>query len=264
MERLEFEKVYVDIDGALAIVTLNDPKALNAIGLPMVGGLVEALGEITNPDRGVRCLILTGEGRGFCSGANLGDGAPERVGEQIAALQTHYHPILRCLRNLPFPFITAVNGPAVGIGMSIALAGDMVLAARSAFFSQAFQRIGLVPDGGSTWHLPRLVGWARARELSMRGGRMSSDQALKWGAVAHVFENDSFRDEVLAIGHELANGPTVALGYIRNMYWQSQHNSFEEQLDLEATMQARAAKTEDHLEGLRSFTAKRDPEFKGR
>lgn len=165
---MEFERVKLDIDGPVATLTLNHPEVMNAVSPEMLGGLAKAMDEVEDPKNGLRCLVMTGEGRGFCTGANLqgrGDNNPGRA-DAGSALETLYHPFLRRLRNLKMPFITSVNGPAAGVGMSFAMMGDLILCARSAYFLQAFRRIGLVPDGGSTWILPRLVGKARAMELS--------------------------------------------------------------------------------------------------
>ena len=152
-------------------------------------------------------------------------------------LETLFHPFIRRLRDLPYPVVTAVNGPAAGAGMSLALMGDLVLCARSAYFLQAFRRIGLVPDCGSTWLLPRLVGRARAIELSLLGERLPAETALAWGLVNRVFDDEALMGETLRLAHELANGPTVALGLIRRLYWESPQNSFEQQLDLECRSQ---------------------------
>ena len=159
---------------------------MNAVGLEMLGGLSEAIDHVQDKVNGFRALILTGEGRGFCSGANLSSGMSGKRLDAGAALETSYHPFLRKLRNLEMPFITAVNGAAAGVGMSFALMGDIIMASRSAYFLQAFARIGLVPDGGSTWLLPRLVGLARARELSMLAEKLPAEKALEWDKLREI------------------------------------------------------------------------------
>ena len=169
---MEFERVKVELHGSVGILKLNHPEVMNAVGPEMLKGLAGAMSFIEKPANGLRALIMTGEGRGFCAGANLSGGpSSNEFGpserDAGAALETIYHPFLRRMRNLKMPFVTAVNGPAAGVGMSFALMGDMILAGKSAYFLQAFRRIGLVPDGGSTWLLPRLVGLARAKELSL-------------------------------------------------------------------------------------------------
>ncbi len=269
---MEFNKVKVDMDGDVAILTLNDPKALNAVSPDMLEGLADALEWIDTPDNGVRCVIMTGEGRGFCAGANLAGGRPgERPGEQRSnaqpdagqALEQKYHPILRKIRKLKMPFITAVNGPAAGVGMSFALMGDMVLAAKSSYFLQAFRRIGLVPDGGSTYLLPRLIGVARAKELSLLGEKLPADTALSWGLINRVHDDDALLSEAMTMAKELASGPTRTLGLIREAYADSFDNTYEEQLDKERWLQREAGRTEDFKEGVKAFLEKRPAAFKG-
>src|SRR6202022_1812749 len=210
--------VTLDFDGQVAILKLDHPEVMNAVSMDMLGGLSEAIDEIDDRRSDVRCLVITGAGRAFCAGANLqgrNNAEPGKRTNAGAALETAYHPFLRRLRNLHCPIVTSVNGAAAGAGMSFALMGDMILCARSAYFLQAFRRIGLVPDCGSTWLLPRLVGKARSVELSLMG-------------------------ETMKLAHKLANGPTIALSLIRKLYWESSDNSFEDQLDLEQQMQRRA------------------------
>jgi 2-(1,2-epoxy-1,2-dihydrophenyl)acetyl-CoA isomerase len=205
---------------------------------------------------------MTGAGRGFCAGANL---QPGSSGSRDAGLvlETLYHPFLRRLRELPMPLVTAANGAAAGVGMSFALMGDLVLCARSAYFLQAFRRIGLVPDGGSTWILPRLVGKARAMELSLLGERLPAEMALQWGLINRVVDDAELMDKAKDLARDLANGPTVALGLMRRLYWESAGNSYEEQLNLERQMQRKAGNTADFREGVRAFLEKRPAKFKG-
>ncbi|HEX7775965.1 MAG TPA: enoyl-CoA hydratase/isomerase, partial [Parvibaculum sp.] len=214
---------------------------------------------------GVRCLVMTGEGRGFCTGANLQGRNDNKSGRSDAglALETSFHPFLRRLRNLPMPFITSVNGAAAGVGMSFALMGDLVLCAKSSYFLQAFRRIGLVPDGGSTWILPRLVGKARAMELSLLGEKLPAETALQWGLVNRVFEDAALKEETKKLALDLANGPTVSLGLIRKLYWESEDNSYEEQINLERQSQRTAGASSDFKEGVRAFLEKRPAQFRG-
>jgi len=251
------------------VLKLNHPEVMNAVGPEMLKGLAAAMAVIEKPATGLRALIMTGEGRGFCAGANLSGGASSNESgpserDAGAALETIYHPFLRRLRNLKMPFITAVNGPAAGVGMSFALMGDMILAGKSAYFLQAFRRIGLVPDGGSTWLLPRLVGLARAKELSLLGEKLPAEKALEWGLVNRVYPDGDLLDQAMTLAHELAHGPTVALGLIRGLYWDSPMNSYEEQLDAERRAQKEAGRAEDFSEGVSAFLQKRKAEFKGR
>jgi len=208
-------------------------------------------------------MVLTGAGRGFCSGANLaarGTGEDPGVGH---ALETTYHPFLRKLRDMPIPIVPAVNGAAAGVGMSIALMGDLVVASKSAYFLQAFARIGLVPDGGSTWLLPRLIGLARAKELSLLAERLPAEKAAEWGLINRVVGENELMEEALKLANQLAEGP-ASLAITRRLYWQSPLNTYEEQLDLERASQERAGKTEDFREGVTAFLQKRQAKFSGK
>lgn len=264
---MEFEKVKLDIDGPLGILTLNDPSVMNAISVEMLDGLMLAMDAVEDPNSGVRCLILTGEGRGFCPGPNLLS-SPKQTPVNAkpdagAILETAYNPLFRRLRNLPFPFITAVNGPAAGVGMSFALMGDMILCAQSAYFLQAFRRIGLVPDGGATWLLPRMIGMARAKELSLLGEKLPAEKALEWGLVNRVFPDEALMDEARKLGRDLAAG-AYSLGLMRQLYWESSDNTYEQQLNLERQMQRSAGDSADFKEGVRAFLEKRPAQFQGR
>lgn len=266
---MEFERVKVDVRGRVGVLTLHHPEVMNAVSPEMLKGLMAAMAYVEKPETGLRALVMTGEGRGFCAGANLSGGAGSNAfgpGERDAgaALETMYHPFLRRLRNLKMPFVTAVNGAAAGVGMSFALMGDMILAAKSAYFLQAFRRIGLVPDGGSTWLLPRLVGLARAKELSLMGEKLSAERALEWGLINRVHDDAVLLPEAMKLAEELASGPTVALGLIRKLYWESPLNTYEEQLDAERQAQKEAGRAEDFAEGVSAFLQKRKAEFKGR
>jgi 2-(1,2-epoxy-1,2-dihydrophenyl)acetyl-CoA isomerase len=259
---MEFNRAKLEIEGPVGILTLNNPEVMNAVSPEMLGGLMQAIDAAEDAKNGLRCVVMTGAGRGFCAGANL---QPDSGGSRDAGLvlETLYHPFLRRLRELPMPLVTAVNGAAAGVGMSFALMGDLVLCARSAYFLQAFRRIGLVPDGGSTWILPRLVGKARAMELSLLGERLPAEMALQWGLVNRVVHDVELMDKAKDLARDLANGPTVALGLIRRLYWESAGNSYEEQLNLERQMQRRAGNTADFREGVRAFLEKRPAKFKG-
>jgi 2-(1,2-epoxy-1,2-dihydrophenyl)acetyl-CoA isomerase len=262
---MELNRAKLDIEGNVGLLTLNHPEVMNAVSAEMLGGLMKALDQVEDPSSGVRCLVMTGAGRGFCAGANL-QPAPTSSGGSTDAggvLETLYHPFLRRLRELPMPFVTAVNGAAAGVGMSFALMGDLVLCARSAYFLQAFRRIGLVPDGGSTWILPRLIGRARAMELSLMGDRLPAEKALEWGLVNRVLDDSQLMEKTKELASELANGPTVALSLIRRLYWESPENSYEEQLNLERQMQRKAGNSADFREGVRAFLEKRPAKFKG-
>jgi 2-(1,2-epoxy-1,2-dihydrophenyl)acetyl-CoA isomerase len=264
---MQFKHVTADFDGPVAILKLDHQEVMNAVSMDMLGGLSEALDAIDDRKAEVRCLVITGAGRAFCTGANLqgrGNTKPGGRTNAGAALETAYHPFLRRLRNLHCPIVTSVNGPAAGAGMSIALMGDMILCARSSYFLQAFRRIGLVPDCGSTWLLPRLIGKARSVELSLMGEKLPAEKALEWGLVNRVHDDAALMDETMKLAHELANGPTVALSLIRRLYWESPGNSFEDQLDLEQRLQREAGAAEDFKEGVTAFLEKRPAKFKGK
>jgi 2-(1,2-epoxy-1,2-dihydrophenyl)acetyl-CoA isomerase len=260
----EFERAHLTAHGAVALVTLNHPEAMNAVSPKMLKGLTQALNHIEKTGT-FRAVVLTGEGRGFCAGANLTEIPEERASADGvgSALETAYHPFLRRLRDLKIPFVTAVNGAAAGVGMSIALMGDLVLAARSAYFLQAFARIGLVPDGGSTWLLPRLIGLARAKELSLLAEKLPAEKALDWGLINQVHDDDKLLDAALKLAQRLADGPTQTLALIRRLYWESPHNAFEVQIDRERESQQKAGKTQDFIEGVTAFAQKRPAKFKG-
>ncbi len=262
--KTEFERVYVTAHNSVAVLTLNHPEALNAASVSMVHGMAEALSFIEKPDSGFRAIVITGEGRGFCSGANLAEAANGRSGERSAgdALETAYHPMLRKLRDCRLPVVTAVNGAAAGIGMSIALMGDLIVAGRSAYFMQAFARIGLVPDGGSTWLLPRFIGLARARELSLLAEKLPAETALEWGLINRVFDDAGLMEEAMKLAVRLAEGP-ASLALVRRLYWDSPHNTFEQQIDLERQSQQRAGRTKDFVEGVSAFLQKRPAKFGG-
>ncbi len=266
---MSHERILLEQDRNLAIVTLNHPEVLNATDPQMVAELADAILEIRSPESGVRGLLLTGAGRAFSSGANLsgrGDQPEETAARPTAreSLRNSYHPVLLALRDLEMPVVTAVHGPAAGVGMSFALSGDLVCASRQAFFLQAFARIGLVPDGGATFLLPRLVGWGRAVELSMLAERLPAEKAHEWGLVNRLYDDqESLMEGATELAHKLADGPR-SLALIRKAYWATWQNSYEQQLDMEARLQAEAGATEDSREGVLAFLEKRPARFQGR
>ena len=263
---MELNRVNLDISEDVATIEFNDPEVLNAVGPAMLSGLHGALVEVQKPSNNVRCVLITGAGRGFCSGANLaGDGSSESAsgGGVGGTLRSGYHPFLFALRDLDVPIVTAVNGAAAGVGMSFALVGDIVCASKKAFFLQAFANIGLVPDGGATFMLPRLIGWGRAVELSLLAERLTAEQAMEWGLINRLYEdNETLLEGAREIAVKLASGPK-SLGMIRKMYWETWHNAYEQQCDLEARMQTAAGQTKDSAEGRLAFLEKRQPNFKG-
>ena len=257
-------KMTLDFEDGIAFLKFNHPEVMNAVGSEMLGDFQDAVEEIKISGDRARCVLLTGEGRGFCAGANLQDDSKSNKPKEAgSSLRAGYHPLLFELRGLDMPIVTAVNGAAAGVGMSFALMGDIICASKQAFFLQAFARIGLVPDGGSTFVLPRLIGWGRAVELSMLAERLPADQALEWGLINRLYEdNTSLMVGAKEIAHKLARGPK-SLSLIRKAYWNTWQNSYEQQLDLEAQLQNEAGRTSDFKEGVGAFLEKRDAEFKG-
>ena len=246
---------------AVATITLARPDRLNALNAQMVDELRAGVEEVGRSS--ARCLMITGEGRGFSSGADVagGGGLPEDAG---AALERHFNPLIEAIFELPIPVVAAVNGPAAGAGCSLALSADIVIAARSAYFLQAFINIGLIPDAGATWLLPRLAGRARAMEMMMLGERISAEQALNWGLIARVAEDEYFTAEAVALATRLAQGPTVALGLIRKLAREAEQLPLGEALAAEREAQREAGRTEDFAQAVAAFLQKRQPRFEGR
>ena len=259
---MSFNKITYEVSDDIATIAFNDPNTMNAAGTDTIEELSLAL-EQAGDD--ARCTILTGNGRGFCSGANLSsDPADQPVGKPDAGkgLDTHYNPFIKAMRTHPHPIITAVNGAAAGVGCSIALMGDFIIAAESGYFLQAFRRIGLVPDGGSTFLLPRLVGRAKAMEMTLFGDKVFADQALEWGMINKVVPDDQLMDEARAYAKRLADGPTQALALIRDLVWQAEDNDFDSQLQAERFAQRTAGRQPDFKEGVKAFLEKRPADFR--
>jgi 2-(1,2-epoxy-1,2-dihydrophenyl)acetyl-CoA isomerase len=247
---------------AVATITLDRPDSLNALNAPMVDELRAAVESLEGS--GARCLLIAAEGRGFSSGADLasgGGGLPEDAG---MALEKHFNPLIEALFSLPIPVVAAVNGPAAGAGCSLALAADFVVAARSAYFLQAFVNVGLIPDAGATWLLPQLAGRARAMEMMMLGERIPAETAFEWGMIARLVEDEDLAEESVALATRLAQGPTVALGLIRRLARNAPHVSLSEALAAERTGQRQAGGTEDFKAAVFAFLQKRQPQFRGR
>jgi 2-(1,2-epoxy-1,2-dihydrophenyl)acetyl-CoA isomerase len=257
--------VLVERRAGYRVITLNRPQQLNAFSEAMHQALKRALAE-AEEDGDCRALLLTGAGRAFCSGQDLRerisqDGKPTVLG---SSLETYYNPLVRKLRTLPFPVVAAVNGVAAGAGANIALACDIVLAARSASFIQAFVKIGLVPDSGGTWLLPRLIGPARARGLALTGEPLAAEKAEAWGLIWRMVEDAELMAEAHRLCVQLSAAPTVALALIKRLLDESWSNDLDTQLDLERETQREASLTPDYAEGVRAFLAKRPPAFSGR
>ncbi|MGE0259906.1 MAG: enoyl-CoA hydratase-related protein [Alphaproteobacteria bacterium] len=254
--------ILVDAHPSYRRITLNRPDRLNALLPEMADAIISALDE-AQADESCRAVLLTGAGRGFCAGQDLTAIAaadPDDIGDLLDS----YHPAIEKIREMPLPVVAAVNGVAAGAGCNLALACDIVIAARSATFVQAFSRIGLVPDCGGTWFLPRLVGAARARALMMLAEPLTAAAAAEWGMIWRVVDDDRLMDEAHALATRLAAGPTVALGLIKQALDESGDNDLADQLDLERDLQVEAAETPDRAEGVRAFLEKRAPLFTGR
>jgi 2-(1,2-epoxy-1,2-dihydrophenyl)acetyl-CoA isomerase len=253
--------ILVDTHAGYRQVTLNRPDRLNALQPEMPDAIIAALDD-AQADESCRAVLLTGAGRGFCAGQDLTVIAGADP-DDIADLLDAYHPMIEKIRELPLPVVAAVNGVAAGAGCNLALACDIVIAAHSASFVQAFARIGLVPDCGGTWFLPRLVGTARARALRMLAEPLPADTAAEWGMIWQVVDDDRLMTQAHALASRLAAGPTVALGLIKQALDESGDNDLAGQLDLERDLQVEAAETPDHAEGVRAFLDKRAPIFTG-
>jgi 2-(1,2-epoxy-1,2-dihydrophenyl)acetyl-CoA isomerase len=259
------EPILVERRAGYRVIILNRPDRLNAFNEAMHEALRLALDE-AQADASCRALMITGSGRGFCAGQDLGDRLA-KPGKTIVlgdALEKYYNPLVRKLRALEFPVVAAVNGVAAGAGCNIALACDIVLAARSASFIQSFARVGLVPDSGGTWILPRLVGDARARGLAMLAEPLPAEKAEAWGLIWKCVDDASFMAEAQHLCEHFASAPTQGLALIKRALNESANNTLDAQLDLERDLQRAASLTADYTEGVRAFMEKRKPRFTGR
>jgi 2-(1,2-epoxy-1,2-dihydrophenyl)acetyl-CoA isomerase len=244
------------------VITLNRPHRLNAFNEEMHRALAKAVAD-AEADKACRALLLTGAGRAFCAGQDLNDRlvAPGATAQVGSALETYYNPLVRKLRTLPFPVVAAVNGVAAGAGANIALACDIVIAARSASFIQAFAKLGLVPDSGGTWFLPRLVGSARARALALLADPVPAEMAESWGMIWKCVPDSELRGEAEKLCQHFAAAPTFGLGLIKRALDAAEMNDLDAQLDLERDLQREAGATPDYAEGVRAFIEKRAPVF---
>jgi 2-(1,2-epoxy-1,2-dihydrophenyl)acetyl-CoA isomerase len=262
---MAYEKILLARAIGLATITLNAPDRLNAVSRKMIAEIKSCWEELAADDT-VRAVLLTGAGRGFCAGADLAD--PDRdasaTADSGAALDKFFNPVIRAMRSIPKPVVSAVNGVAAGVGMSFALASDIAVAGKSASFLQAFARIGLLPDGGSTWFLPRLVGDQRARALAMLAPQISAEQAKQWGLIWDVVEDAALMQTATDIARKLAEGPTLALARIKDALNRSTGNDLSQQLDVERDAQRFLGRSDDFKEGVAAFLAKRKAQFKGK
>src|SRR3954447_19647346 len=259
------DTVTLDRRGGELRITLNRPDVMNAWD-KQFGVDLRAAVEQAAADDEVRAVVITGAGRAFSSGADLRagfDATPEGHPDVGSALRDRYHPIITSVRRMPKPVLAAVNGPAVGIGCSLALACDLIVARESAYFLLAFVNIGLVPDGGSSFLIPARIGHARAAEMAMLGERIPAAQALEWGLINRVAPDDAFEAEVDALGERLATGPTRSYAGAKRQLNAWIYARMDEQLELEAATQQEMAASADFVEGVQAFLAKRAPDFKG-
>ena len=263
---MSYDHLLFEVRDGIARVTLNRPDRLNSFNDAMHEELRDALGRIRG-DPSVRATLLTGAGRGFCAGQDLADRAVAPGGAAVdlgASIDRNYKPLVLALRALPMPVVCAVNGVAAGAGANVALACDIVIAAKSASFIQAFCKIGLVPDSGGTFFLPRLVGSARAMGLALTGDKLTAGQAAAWGLIWQCVDDAELMPSATALAAQLAAGPTRGLAAIKEALQRSGANGLEAQLDLERDMQRALGYGDDYREGVAAFVGKRPPRFTGR
>ena len=263
---MNYENILFDIAGGIATLTLNRPDKLNSFTQAMHDEVRHALHQVGG-DKSVRVLVLTGAGRGFCAGQDLSDRAVEPGARPVDlgdSVEKNYAPLVLALRALPMPVICAVNGVAAGAGANIALACDIVLAAKSASFVEVFCKLGLIPDTGGTYFLPRLIGNARAMGLAMLGEKLSAEKAESWGLIWKAVPDEDLAAETQAMARHFASAPTKGLAFTKQALHASPHNTLQQQLTLECGMMSELGRSDDYREGVAAFMEKRAPQFTGK
>jgi 2-(1,2-epoxy-1,2-dihydrophenyl)acetyl-CoA isomerase len=262
---MTFESIKYQVNKGVGVLTLNRPETLNSFTAQMHEEVRQAMKDVRT-NKAVRCLVITGEGRGFCAGQDLNDRsvkATDELPDLGESVEKNYNPLIRSIMTMDKPVLCAVNGVAAGAGASIALACDIVLAARSAKFVQVFCKIGLVPDSGGTFNLPRTVGLARAKGLALLGDKLSAEKAESWGMIWQCVDDDKLMDETLALAEHLATQPTKGLAMIKKLLNESLSNPLHQQLELEKEAMRSLGLTSDYREGVSAFMEKRLPNFTG-
>lgn len=263
---MNYENILFEINDGIAQLTLNRPDKLNSFTQAMHDEVRHAVHKV-GTDKSVRVFILTGAGRGFCAGQDLSDRAVEpgaRAADLGDSVEKNYAPLVLALRGLPMPVICAVNGVAAGAGANLALACDIVLAAKSASFVEVFCKLGLIPDTGGTYFLPRLIGSARAMGLAMLGEKLSAEKAEAWGLIWKAVPDEELAAETMAMARHFASAPTKGLAFTKQALYASAHNTLQQQLTLECGMMSELGRSEDYREGVAAFMEKRAPQFQGK
>ncbi len=259
-----FETCTLQLKNGVALVTLNRPERRNALNMPLLADLNAVFAQIAGDDA-VRAVVLTGAGKGFCAGADLGDFQQTPTAEEVyQGIIENYNPLMNRIMSLPKPVITAVNGAAAGAGASLALAGDLRIMGESAFMMMAFSNIGLVPDGGACWFMIREMGYARAYQMAIEGGKVDAEQCVAWGLANKVVADDALLNEAVAWAEKLAQRPTLALGLTKQALNHAAMHDLASTIEFEARLQKQTIPSHDHMEGVTAFLQRRKPNFQGK